>query len=172
MRPAARLPVTADDTITGGSSRGDAVDHALHDLLPDAFFVASPAGRYLEVNRVGCELFGMTPDQVLRSRLEDLVSPAEHHRLAQAVKSYADGRVHRSEWRFRRGDGSEFPGELHGRQLPDGRLVGVVRDISERRLAFDAVNATEDKYRALFDSIDQGFCIIEVLFDERGAPVD
>jgi PAS domain S-box-containing protein len=27
-------------------------------------------------------------------------------------------------------------------------------------------------YRALFDAIDQGFCIIEVLFDSHGAPVD
>jgi PAS domain S-box-containing protein len=31
---------------------------------------------------------------------------------------------------------------------------------------------TEDHYRTLFESIDQGFCTIEVLFDAAGAPSD
>lgn len=31
---------------------------------------------------------------------------------------------------------------------------------------------TEQRYRALFDAIDEGFCVIEVLFDEAGRPVD
>ncbi len=30
----------------------------------------------------------------------------------------------------------------------------------------------ETRYRALLDALDQGFCIIEVLFDDRGTPVD
>lgn len=32
--------------------------------------------------------------------------------------------------------------------------------------------ASEEKYRALFDAIDQGFCIIEVLFDAEDRPTD
>src|SRR3954465_8733808 len=96
---AARLSAAPDAAIPRASPGGDAVDRALHDLLPDAFFVASADGAYLHVNDVACELFGMTPEQVLASRLPDLLSPAEHWRLAGAVKSYADGRVHRSEWR-------------------------------------------------------------------------
>jgi PAS domain S-box-containing protein len=31
---------------------------------------------------------------------------------------------------------------------------------------------TEGRYRALFDAIDEGFCIIEVIFDEARRPVD
>jgi signal transduction histidine kinase/CheY-like chemotaxis protein len=30
----------------------------------------------------------------------------------------------------------------------------------------------EERYRVLFDSIDEGFCVIEVLFDASGAPYD
>jgi PAS domain S-box-containing protein len=30
----------------------------------------------------------------------------------------------------------------------------------------------EDKYRLLFDSIDEGFCIIEMIFDESDKPID
>src|SRR5262245_62550553 len=35
-----------------------------------------------------------------------------------------------------------------------------------------ALRESEEKYRRLFESIDQGFCTIEVLFDENERPVD
>lgn len=35
-----------------------------------------------------------------------------------------------------------------------------------------ALIRTEEKYKALFDSIDEGFCIIEMLFDRNERPVD
>lgn len=36
----------------------------------------------------------------------------------------------------------------------------------------DALAQSEAKYRSLFESIDEGFCIIEMLFDARDKPVD
>ncbi|HEX6245675.1 MAG TPA: ATP-binding protein [Polyangiales bacterium] len=35
-----------------------------------------------------------------------------------------------------------------------------------------ALRASEDRYRTLFDAIDEGFCIIEMLFEEDGRPCD
>ena len=40
---------------------------------------------------------------------------------------------------------------------------------SEREMA---LNESEARYRTLFESIDEGFCIIEVIFDQRGKPND
>ena len=42
----------------------------------------------------------------------------------------------------------------------------------ERARAEEALTASEHKYRTLFNSIDEGFCTIEVLFDSRGRAVD
>lgn len=36
----------------------------------------------------------------------------------------------------------------------------------------NALRASEERYRLLFDSIDEGFCVIEMLFDENGQPCD
>src|SRR5688572_4420989 len=33
-------------------------------------------------------------------------------------------------------------------------------------------NVSEVKYRELFESIDEGFCIIEVIFDRQDKPID
>ena len=45
-------------------------------------------------------------------------------------------------------------------------------DAVERARAEQALVRSEIKYRTLFDSIDEGFCIIEVLFDTHGQAVD
>jgi PAS domain S-box-containing protein len=42
----------------------------------------------------------------------------------------------------------------------------------ERAHAEAALRESEAKYRTLFESIDQGFCVIEVLFAENSKPVD
>ncbi|MBD2115154.1 PAS domain S-box protein [Nodosilinea sp. FACHB-141] len=43
---------------------------------------------------------------------------------------------------------------------------------TERAYAEAALRESEAKYRTLFESIDEGFCIVEVLFDENDTPVD
>jgi PAS domain S-box-containing protein len=35
-----------------------------------------------------------------------------------------------------------------------------------------SLKVSEEKYRTLFDSIDEGFCIVEMVFDAQGKPVD
>jgi PAS domain S-box-containing protein len=42
----------------------------------------------------------------------------------------------------------------------------------ERARAESAQRESEEKYRALFDSIDQGFAVVEVLYDENGVATD
>ena len=48
-----------------------------------------------------------------------------------------------------------------------------VRDLLEQQsLSQKQLRESEQEYRTLFESIDQGFCTIEVLFDERDTPID
>jgi PAS domain S-box-containing protein len=42
----------------------------------------------------------------------------------------------------------------------------------ERARAEVALKESEERYRSLFDSIDEGFCVIEVLFGAAGEPTD
>ena len=56
---------------------------------------------------------------------------------------------------------------------PDSRKVAVVfNDISERRRSEEALRNSEERYRYLFNSIDEGFCVVEMMFDEQEQPID
>ncbi len=66
--------------------------------------------------------------------------------------------------------GRSFHHSLH--PTSDGGLVMLFRDVTEPRGIADALNRSEEKYRDLFNAIDEGFCVIEVLMDDKGAGKD
>ncbi|HEX6790157.1 MAG TPA: PAS domain-containing protein [Candidatus Krumholzibacteria bacterium] len=51
-------------------------------------------------------------------------------------------------------------------------LARQAADYLERTRVQDELRDSEERYRLLFESIDQGFCVIEVLFSEQNQPID
>ncbi|HIH95146.1 TPA: PAS domain S-box protein [Methanosarcina acetivorans] len=51
-------------------------------------------------------------------------------------------------------------------------MVSETREKAERDTLVEELRKSEKKYRTLFDTIDEGFCVIEVLFDEADCPID
>ena len=47
-----------------------------------------------------------------------------------------------------------------------------IRDITDRKRSEESLRRNEERYRTLFNSIDEGFCVIEMLFDAEGQPID
>ena len=101
----------------------------------DGIFVSDARGHYLDVNRAGADMLGYTPEEICRLRIADVILPEELPRLGTEVARLAAGALVTSEWHFRRKDGTTFLGEVVGRQMPDGRLQAVLRDITARRTA-------------------------------------
>ena len=51
-------------------------------------------------------------------------------------------------------------------------VTEVRRQEAQKRQVEAALRSSEERYRSIFESLDDGFCIIEVLFDDHGKPVD
>jgi PAS domain S-box-containing protein len=52
------------------------------------------------------------------------------------------------------------------------RIIIVHDNCTERKRAEQTLRENEERYRNLFNSIDEGFCVIELLFDELKKPID
>lgn len=77
------------------------------------------------------------------------------------------------EWKFTLGAYHEYPYDWRDDQID--LLLEVTARIwnkLERVYAETALRESEMKYRTLFESMDEGYILIEVIFDENDVPVD
>ena len=106
---------------------------ALVEQATDGIFVADARGAYIDANSAGCAMLGYTREELLSLHIADVIDPAEVERIGPEVARFEGGEMVVSEWLFRRKDGSNFTGEVRGRQFADGRLQAIVIDITERK---------------------------------------
>ena len=99
--------------------------------------------------------------------------PAIRASLARARET---GELYDCIYRVRGADGCERTVHARGRvEFDDGvaaRLPGVVIDVTRQRAVEAQLREREQRYRTLISSIDEGFCLVEVLYDAAGRPVD
>ena len=55
---------------------------------------------------------------------------------------------------------------------PRGVMRGVIIDATLRKQADERLQASEERYRTLFDAIDEAVCVIEMVYDDAGIPCD
>lgn len=51
-------------------------------------------------------------------------------------------------------------------------LLLTFHDVSQNKLAAEALSASEEKYRLLFENMNAGFALHELIYDENGKPID
>ncbi len=107
----------------------------LVEQAADGIFMSDAAGNYTDVNTAGAQMLGYAPDEVRTLNVRDVLMPEDAAHLPMDTSRYAGGRTVTAQWPFRRKDGSTFIGEVVGRQLSDGRLLGLLRDVTRQKEA-------------------------------------
>ena len=99
--------------------------------------------RFVAVNPRGTELTGYSREELLGLTVTDLIPPEDLSREPLRLDELRQGQTVVQERRFRRKDGSLLPVEVSVRMLPEGNLMGLVRDITERKQAEEALRYRE-----------------------------
>ncbi len=155
----------------------------LADAAPIMAWVADAQGSAIFLNRSWQAFVGREAQALLdRGWLED-IHPEDRHAFDEAYTQALKQRLpFEAEYRLRRNDGTYRWVYDHGvPRFEEGRfegMVGACIDITEVRWAREAheayarLQASQARYRALFETMLNGFALHELVFDDEGRPVD
>jgi PAS domain S-box len=126
----------------------------------DGIFITDSIGRFIDVNRAGCKMLGYTKEEIIRLTVADILHQSEIERLYTGIEQLIKGEEKRERGRFRRKDQAIFIGEVSSRELSNGRLLAIVRDITEQVKEEEDIQKSEERFRLTLDHLLEGCMII------------
>jgi len=105
--------------------------YTLFEYAPDGIFISTPDGNYIEINRAGAELLGYSRDELIGMPVSDIVD--QEQRVDPELGEVKSNNSYSHERNFKRKDNSIFIGEVYNTILPDGNVLGIIQDITERK---------------------------------------
>ncbi|MDO9549912.1 MAG: PAS domain S-box protein [Methanoregula sp.] len=155
----------ADDALRASEHR-----HAtLLSAIPDMMFVISRDGVYSDFSVPDKTSLAVPADQIIGKNIRD--TGFKNESTDAILKHIAEVLDTKSPRKFE----YDLPIPAGVRQyearlvaLSEDEVLGIVRDITERRRAENALRESEDRYRQLVDNTDTGFVVI----DDKGTVIE
>jgi PAS domain S-box-containing protein len=125
--------ITARTESEAAVRESEARYRSLFDYAPDGIVIADAQSYYIDANRSIARMLGYEREELIGLHASDIVAPAEIEHIGPALDTITTKSDYHREWEFRRKDGSVFPAEVMATVMPDGNLLGMIRNITERR---------------------------------------
>ncbi|MBD2105426.1 PAS domain S-box protein [Nodosilinea sp. FACHB-13] len=105
-------------------------DHAQLGIV-----LANAESYCFDANPAACKMFGYSREEFVGLHTSDLVVQSEGQTVEAALEAIHSGADYQQEWQFRRRDGTVLAAEVIATLMPDGTLLGLIRDLSDRNQA-------------------------------------
>lgn len=132
----------------------------------DSVFITSPDGRWIDFNDALVEMFGYSGrDEMAKVPVVSVYAhPEERQVFLEIVQR--EGYVRERPLQFRKHDGTIMDTiiTIVPQRNPDGSLkafIGTIRDVTERMRLDDALKASEERFRMIFDTMPIGIWIAD-----------
>ena len=130
------------------------------------------------VNQKYSDMLGYSRNELIGRNVVDVTAPASLPQTLAAVSTLLDDGVGFTiDKYYLDKSGALVPATssvnvLRGRGGEADGMVAIVLDTAASKQATAELRASEERYRTLFESMDQGFCIIDMLYDEQHVAID
>lgn len=135
--------------------------------------------RVLTANDAMCKLTGYSMEELLNMNLIDILDDKSKIKYQDRVNSWLRGEKPEEsvDYKMKGKDGREIYVELKTKFTVDeegkpfgGNVVSV--DVTDRRKMERELEAREKLYHTLFNTIDEGFCVLDLIFNDDGKVID
>ncbi len=144
----------------------------LFNTIRQAIYIQDATGRFIDVNDGALEMYGYTRDEMIGMDPGMVAAPGLNDLAAVGaqIQRAFQGEPQQFEFWGRRKNGDIFPKDVRvyrGTYFGQDVLIAVAADITDRKRAEAALRDSEQRYRALFDSINDAVFVNEVGPDHR-----
>ena len=136
---------------------------------PFGIAIADLDGKFIEVNHAFFNLLGYAKDEIRHLSFFDITHPedrADSDRIDREIRS-GKRDAYQAEKRYLSKDGRVVWANVRATGVKDNAgnvayWLGIMEDITERRLAAIAVRESDERYRAIFDNSTEAILITDV----------
>jgi len=141
--------------------------YSLIENAPDIIFVVNLEGTFLFINKIAQSITGYSLQELHQKDLLNLVVPEYHERIEKIFQNLRQlSHLPLYEVEIISSNGNRIPIDIHMRPIKedDGRIVallGIARDITERKKIEETLRESEKKYSTLVEKARDGVVIIQ-----------
>jgi PAS domain S-box-containing protein len=134
----------------------------LIEQASDGILVNDSDGTFVEVNEAACKMTGYDRQELLALTPKQLLTPESLAERPFDWDSLRPGDVRRHERIIRRKDATTFTAELSVTKNDDGLIQAILRDITDRVTAEDALRESRDRLALALESGRMGIWDLDV----------
>jgi PAS domain S-box-containing protein len=117
----------------------------------DAIFLSDMEGNFLDVNESFCAISGYSREELLNMNAADLLEPEHLKANPIPFERFKAGENVFMDRRVLLKNGNVIDMEVNSKKIGENMVLGIARDVTERRKAEEQIVKSEQKYRALIE---------------------